>query len=247
VTAEPAPSPISDDRAALWRRLGWIPSSEQLSCFAHLQELLRSWNGRVNLTRLVEGDDFWVGQVFDSLRPLRSFLHDPPRHCIDVGTGCGFPGLAVAIAMPATRVTLVDSVGRKVEAVRSMAGSLGLASRVTLRCERIEQTGRDADCRGRFDLAVARAVAAAPVVAEYLLPLLTPEGTAVLYRGHWTAQDRQGLERALGALRGSVTAVERLELPAGRGIRHAVRLARRGRCPDTYPRAVGTPARLPLG
>jgi 16S rRNA (guanine527-N7)-methyltransferase len=237
------------DPASLWEELGWRPDPRQLAALVALQEELRRWNSRLNLTRLVEGPDYWVAQVFDSLWPLRPLLDhcDSPLNVIDVGTGGGFPGLAVAIALPSARLTLVDSVGRKLEAVRAMAAALGLAQRVEVRCERIERSGRERVLRGRFDWALARAVASAPVVAEYLVPLLAPGGRALLYRGQWSPDDQAALEKALGPLKATLESCRQLELPAGRGIRHALVLAASGPCPRTYPRAVGIPAKQPLG
>jgi len=244
-------TPASDGPQALWQQLGWHPSPEQQAQFEALQEQLRSWNSRLNLTRLVEGDDYWIAQVFDSLWPLLPLLQgeraEAPLALIDVGTGGGFPGLAAAIALPGARLTLVDSVGRKVEAVRAMATALGLAERVQVRCERVERSGQSAQCRGRYDWALARAVASAPVVAEYLVPLLAPGGRALLYRGQWSPVDQAALEKALGPLKATLESCRRLELPAGRGIRHALVLAATGPCPRTYPRAVGIPAKQPLG
>ncbi|SBO44612.1 16S rRNA (guanine(527)-N(7))-methyltransferase RsmG [Cyanobium sp. NIES-981] len=239
-------------RGQLWAALGWQPSSVQEEQLERLQEQLRHWNSRLNLTRLVDGDDYWIAQVFDSLWPLVPLLTNrgsssEPLQLIDVGTGCGFPGLAVAVALPQAHLTLVDSVGRKLEAVGAMAEALGLGDRVTLHCERAERTGRRPDGRGRFDWALARAVASAPVVAEYLIPLLKPEGMALLYRGQWTAADRQDLERACKPLLARVVAVDQRHLPGGRGCRHAVVLSPAGPCPGVYPRAVGVPARQPLG
>jgi 16S rRNA (guanine527-N7)-methyltransferase len=242
--------PAATPDTALWQELGWQPSPEQLQQLLQLQEELRSWNSRVNLTRLVEGDDFWIAQVFDSLWPLRQLLNEQaeaPLRCIDVGTGGGFPGLAVAIALPQAQLTLVDSVGRKTQAVQAMASALGLAERVHLRCERVELTGRHGHCRGQFDLAMARAVAAAPVVAEYLVPLLKPGGQALLYRGQWTATDQRDLERALQLLKAELVRSEQRELPAGRGQRTALFVATNAPCPKGYPRAVGIPSKFPLG
>jgi 16S rRNA (guanine527-N7)-methyltransferase len=238
-------------RRHLWAELGWQPSAEQEHQLERLQEQLRHWNTRLNLTRLVEGDDYWIAQVFDSLWPLVPLLASAraldPLRLIDVGTGCGFPGLAMAVALPDAQLTLVDSVGRKLEAVGAMAEALGLEHRVTLRCERAELTGRRADSRGRYDLAMARAVASAPVVAEYLVPLLQPDGRALLYRGQWTATDRQDLDRACRSLRARVSTVEQRRLPGDRGCRHAVLLELAGVCPGAYPRPVGIPAKQPLG
>ena len=134
-----------------------------------------------------------------------------------------------------------------IEAVRAMVAALGLAERVELRWERVERSGRSPDCRGGFGLAIARAVAAAPVVAEYLVPLLRPDGEALLYRGQWGPVDQESLERAAGPLRAAVASVEAIELPGGRGMRHAVRLVPRGPCPTAYPRAVGVALKAPLG
>ncbi|MEB3243672.1 MAG: 16S rRNA (guanine(527)-N(7))-methyltransferase RsmG [Cyanobacteriota bacterium] len=246
--------------APLWEGLGWRPDGQQWEQFRLLQEQLRLWNGRLNLTRLVEGDDFWIAQVFDSLWPWVPHLNaataappapaaaaSAPVRLIDVGTGGGFPGLALAIAWPAAQLTLVDSVARKLEAVEAMAEAVGLADRVRVRRERAERTGHASDCRGRFDGAMARAVASAPVVAEYLVPLLAPGGQAVLYRGQWSATDQADLERALGPLGARLGAVERCTLPAERGLRHAVWLEPVAPCPKAYPRAVGLPAKAPLG
>ena len=264
---------------AFWGQLGWQPSEHQLSQFVALQQLLRHWNQRVNLTRLVEGEDYWIAQVFDSLWPLQPLLsleavaesgpgqaaaggaelsaharaasarspQDATFQVIDVGTGGGFPGLALAIALPQARLTLVDSVKRKLDAVAAMAAELGIADRLILRCERVERTGRRPECRGQFQLALARAVAAAPVVAEYLVPLLAADGQALLYRGQWSAADGIALQRALTALGAELGRMERIELPGGRGVRHALSLRPKTRCPAAYPRAVGIPARQPLG
>jgi len=281
MAASPCSPPTHDGPGdGLWDALGWHPDPAQLQQLLQLQALLRQWNQRLNLTRLVEGDDYWIAQVFDSLWPLTALGHLGPGNreasdpaaagddtqepddaagagpaarqvagpsVIDVGTGGGFPGLAVAIALPGARLTLVDSVGRKLEAVGAMAQALGLADRVQLRCERVELTGRDPDCRGLHDLALARAVAAAPVVAEYLVPLLAPKGDALLYRGQWTEQDGEELERALVPLRARIARQEQRELPADRGRRTVLAVQALATCPKAYPRAVGIPTRTPLG
>ena len=234
---------------AFWEALGWQPSQAQRDQLVELQGLLQSWNERVNLTRLLNGDDFWIGQVFDSLWPLAGELKsaDEPQHWIDVGTGGGFPGLAIAIVLPQAQVTLLDSVGRKTAAVEAMASSLGLADRVRVRTERIETTGRDRHFRGSFDRAVARAVAAAPVVAEYLVPVLKTDGQALLYRGQWNDADAVPFNRALRQLQARLMEVQHRQLPGDRGTRHLLRVQPNGPCPRSYPRAVGTPSRDPLG
>ena len=116
-----------------------------------------------------------------------------------------------------------------------------------VRTERIETTGRDRNFRGSFDRAVARAVAAAPVVAEYLVPLLKTDGQALLYRGQWNDADAVPFNRALRLLQARLMEVQHRQLPGDRGTRHLLRVQPNGPCPRSYPRAVGTPSRDPLG
>ena len=158
-----------------------------------------------------------------------------------------FPGLAIAIALPKAQVTLLDSVGRKTAAVEAMASQLDLADRVRVRTERIETTGRERTFRGSFDRAMARAVAAAPVVAEYLVPLLKTDGQALLYRGQWNDTDAVPFNKALRLLQARLMDVQHRQLPNDRGTRHVLRVQPIGPCPRSYPRAVGTPSRDPLG
>ena len=231
-----------------WQELGWQPTEVQGQQLIDLQHSLSEWNNKVNLTRLVEGNDFWVNQIFDSLWPLQEELKtaDLPRQCIDVGTGGGFPGLAAAIALPNSHFTLVDSVGRKTAAVQAIATELGLEQRISVRTERIEETGQLKQCRTKFDLAMARAVATAPIVAEYLAPLINSTGQALLYRGHWNDEQQRDLSRAAKMLKTTISAVQKKELPDARGVRHVLRLTPIAACPKTYPRAVGVPSKVPL-
>ncbi len=99
----------------IWEHLNWNPSKQQLEQLEHLQCLLRESNKQVNLTRLIEGNDFWVSQVLDSLLPFKNNLNkqNTPLEIIDVGTGCGLPGLVLAIAIPNSSITLVDSIYKK--------------------------------------------------------------------------------------------------------------------------------------
>ena len=245
----PDTSPFANPGPELWKLLGWSPDAGQLRQFIELQQLLEDWNSRVNLTRLVEGEDFWIAQVFDSLWPLLPELMSPDtaRRCIDVGTGGGFPGLAVAIALPGAELTLVDSVGRKTAAVAAMAKSMGFGDRVLVRTERVERTGQDPSCRGTFDLAMARAVGAAPVVAEYLVPLLRRSGEGLLYRGRWHDTDDLELQSALTLLKARSLKLQRMELPSERGARTLIRIGPEAATPRAYPRATGMPSKMPLG
>jgi len=232
-----------------WKQLQWEPSLKQLNQFIELQELIRNWNKKVNLTRLIEGEDYWIGQIFDSLWPFKKELYESRKElrCIDVGTGCGLPGLAIAIALPYSNVTLLDSVKKKTLAVEEIASCLGISSRIKVVNKRAEVLGHDDHFRNKYDLAMARAVAPAPVVAEYLVPFLNIGGEAILFRGHWYRDDEENLYKALALLNARIVNVDRCSLPKGRGIRTQIRLQRNASCPENFPRDIGVPAKKPLG
>ena len=181
--------------------------------------------------------------------PLQKELKTPSKKlkCIDVGTGCGFPGLATAIALPSSSLTLIDSIKRKTSAVKEIASALGIASRINVITERAESLGHDRNYRSKFDLAMARAVGPAPVVAEYLVPFLNQSGEAILFRGHWGKNDQEVLCKALNSLQAQITHIDELQMPGNRGIRTHVRVKALSNCPNKFPRSIGTPSRKPLG
>ncbi|KGG14764.1 MULTISPECIES: 16S rRNA (guanine(527)-N(7))-methyltransferase RsmG [unclassified Prochlorococcus] len=232
----------------IWAHLGWQPSKQQLEQLSKLQLLLKKWNKQVNLTRLIEGNDFWVCQILDSLWPIKEMLlrQEEAVKIIDVGTGCGLPGLALAIALKNSSVTLVDSILKKTNAIETIVKELGLIDRVNIRTERIEVTGQNLTFRSSFDLALARAVAKGPVLAEYLIPLLNQSGQGIIYKGKWGNNEQFELKAALSKLHGEMQEVKSFELPQDKGIRHVIFLRCKNKCPPEYPRAIGIPTKKPL-
>lgn len=233
----------------IWNELKWLPSEEQLAQFIHLQDLLKEWNKKTNLTRLVDGDDFWIAQVCDSLLPLNEELQYPElsRKYIDIGSGCGFPGIAIAIAMPNSNITLVDSSSKKTTFLKEVSKEIGLNSRITIVNERAETAGRDPIFRSDFDYAIARAVASANVVAEYLVPFLNSTGQALIFKGGWSEAEEQILTKALIKLNAEIQRTHKFVLPNNRGIRNIIRISSIQKCPNQYPRSVGKPRKQPLG
>ncbi len=240
---------VKNHGLSLWEHLSWSPTINQLEQMINLQKLLAKWNKQVNLTRLLEKEDYWIGQIFDSLWPLTKELNNPskPLRCIDIGSGCGFPGLALAIAMPTAEITLVEAISKKANALTSIIFEIGLTSRVNVINERAEVIGQDKAFRGTFDIAMARAVASTPIVAEYLIPLLKVNGEAILFQGKWNQLDEAMLKKALVKLKANVIKVEANNLPHNKGLRHQIRLTPNTKCPSKYPRKVGVPVKQPLG
>jgi 16S rRNA (guanine527-N7)-methyltransferase len=155
------------------------------------------------------------------------------------------PGLALAIVCPAWRVTLMDSVAKKTAFLTHMARRLDLQSLAVVTA-RAEELGRQDEHRAAYDLAVARAVADLPVLAEYALPLLRVGGVLIALKG---ADALEEVDRAAGALEtlgGRTVGVDAYELGGGAGTRHVVVVEKATPTPDTYPRRPGIPAKRPL-
>ena len=234
---------------SIWNGIKWHPTKNQIEKFIQLQFLLEEWNKTTNLTRLIHGNDYWISQVCDSLWPLTKELQSPnlSYKCIDVGSGCGFPGLALAIALPNANITLLDSSNKKTTFLKEVSKEIGLNTRIQIIRERAELTAHNQSFRRKFDYAMARAVAPAAVVAEYLIPFLNSTGQGLIFKGKWTNQEQNNLARALITLNAKLKESQKFDLPDNRGIRNVIRIESIGECPNKYPRTVGIPRRQPLG
>lgn len=238
----------------LWQdTLHWQPETEQQQAFQVLYEGLLELNQQINLTRITGAEDFWEKHLWDSLQGIAPWLTVAPGatlgqemfKVIDIGTGGGFPGLPIALVRPAWQVTLLDATRKKIAAIQSLGQCLGL-SNVNFLAERAEHVGHQPMHREAYDLALVRAVGSTNACAEYALPLVKPDGCAVLYRGQWDVEEETHLKAVLPRLGGKLVAVRKAETPMTRGLRHYVEILKVSRTPDKFPRAAGMPAKAPL-
>jgi len=231
--------------------LNWDPDPQVLKQFHRLHDQVILGNEKQNLTRLTDVPDFWEKHIWDSLRGLHSGL--PLSAClqqthrlIDLGTGAGFPGIPIALMLPHWRMTLADATKRKIQFVQETLALLGLDQVQTV-AERAEWLGRQPQYRQQFDWALLRAVGPVTVCAEYALPCLKVGGHAILYRGHWTDPEATALQGALQQLGGSLVRVDAFQTPLTQAKRHVVVIAKTAPTGSLYPRAIGIPAKEPLG
>jgi 16S rRNA (guanine527-N7)-methyltransferase len=164
---------------------------------------------------------------------------------IDVGTGAGFPGIPLKIACPSMRLTLVDSVGKKVEFCRHIVETLRLKD-VEIVQERAETIGLLSDHRQGYDWAVARAVAEMPVLVEYTLPLVKIGGRVLAMKGESGPVESQAAEHAMRVLGGHLQQLIPVTLPGVEDQRYLVVVEKLAATPDRFPRRVGIPAKRPL-
>lgn len=204
--------------------------------------LLLEANARLNLTRVVEPDAVARLHLLDSLAALP--LLPSSGAAVDLGSGGGMPGIVLAIARPAVHWTLVDSVGKKADALRGFVAALGLTNVVVL-AERAEMLGQG-PARASFDLVTARACAALPVLAEYALPLLRVGGMLIAWKGP-ISSDELAAGAVASDLLGGGAPEERPTGVAALGDHRFVLIGKRRPTPSRWPRRPGEPARRPLG
>jgi len=217
--------------------------------FLELQTLIKEFNKNLNLTRLTDNSDYWISQVYDSIWP---FITDSNRNFdnkkfLDIGSGCGFPGLGYAIIYPNSEVYLVDSSEKKTDALKKIIDELRLKNQIFIIKDRIENLGHNIKFRNKFDICTTRAVSSPPTVAEYMLPMLNRNGTGLLYCGKWLPEDELKLNKSLNILKGTIKERKKIHLPNNKGERNIIFIKPKEKCPDDFPRKNGKPKKYPLG
>ena len=248
--ADPSSCPAlpPDARAALEGGLAAfglqdLPPSAVTALGDHLR-LLLAWNASVNLTAIRDPREAVTAHVLDALSALPLLRARGIRALLDLGSGGGYPGLPLAIALPAERALLVDSIGKKARFLATAVGGLGLGERVAVAAERAETLAADPRQRGRWPAVTARAVAALGDLIELAFPLLAPGGVLVAWKRSELGQERDRALPALAALGGGTILVVEAAPPAPAG--HVLVVCRKeGRTTSAWPRSPAERARHP--
>ncbi|NJM77462.1 MAG: 16S rRNA (guanine(527)-N(7))-methyltransferase RsmG [Acaryochloridaceae cyanobacterium RU_4_10] len=244
-----SPNLLLPEWTDLWQQtLNWSPTPTQQAQFQALLIQLCELNKSVNLTRITDPEDFWEKHLWDSLWGIQPWLNHPSEdlRAIDIGTGGGFPGCPVAIVQPQWQVTLLDSTRKKVACLEALCQGLPLSNAYPV-CDRAEELGKNPRYRGKFDVALIRAVGPVSSCAEYAIPFLKVGGTAVVYRGQWSIEEEQILQRALTQLGSELTDLRAITTPLTQSQRHCLHLKKVQSTPSKFPRKVGLPTQQPLG
>ena len=233
---------VLSDRA---REFGIELSPAQQEAFQVYARELAAWNARFNLTTIVEPDQVIVKHFLDSLSVAPLLRQSPPATLIDIGSGAGFPGVPLKIALPALRVTLLDSIGKKVQFLKHLITELNLSGTVALHA-RAEELAHNPAYREKYDVAVARAVADLATLLEYALPFVRVGGVFVALKGVNVAEELEHAAPALRQLGGRLRETTTVQLP-GLDPRHLIVIDKTAQTPARYPRAGGAPRTNPIG
>lgn len=219
-------------------------TEEQLAQFTRYYELLVETNKVMNLTAITEPEEVAVKHMVDSLLAYEDGMQG--KTLVDVGTGAGFPGVPLKIYCPSLKVTLVDSLGKRLRFLEQVIDELGLKG---ISCEhlRAEDAGRSKKHREQYDYVTARAVARLSVLSEYCLPLAKKGGQFIALKGSRFAEEIEEGEAAVKILGGKIISAEPVKLPGLDDGRAIIKIAKIKATPTQYPRKAGTPEKQPLG
>ena len=219
-------------------------SPVQLDQFARYADLLIDWNLRFNLTSIVEPRDIVIKHFLDSLSALQA-IPPGPLKLIDVGAGAGLPGIPIRLVRPDVSLTLLEATRKKCDFLTAVVDDLQLTA-VQIVNARAEEAGRMEEHREQYDIAIARAVADLPVLAEYLLPFVKVGGAAIAQKSGKLEDEVDRAETAivlLGGLGGEIVTVQVPGLDSERTLLVMEKIAP---TPDDYPRRTGVPSKKPL-
>jgi 16S rRNA (guanine527-N7)-methyltransferase len=208
---------------------------------------LSHWNQKINLTALQEPRHIALGHFADSLAPMiiDEVFQAKTARAIDVGTGAGFPGLPLKIANPDWRVSLVESINKKCEFLRSVTATMEL-NHVDVLAKRSEELGHDKDHREKYDFAFARALSNLSTLIEYGLPFLKVGGLLIAHRGRTAAEETSRVNVALEQLGGEVVGIRHYEISELGGSRALVMIRKTKTTSKHYPRRTGVASKRPL-
>lgn len=219
-------------------------SEEQLSQLETYYNLLVSWNEKMNLTAITEPKDVAIKHFADSLSVLNYVDIPNNASIIDVGTGAGFPGLVLKIARPDIKLTLLDSLNKRLVFLEDVLNNLGLDAQLIH--SRAEEGGQNIDLRECYDFAVSRAVAQLNVLCEYCLPYVRLSGNFIAFKGGESDDEIKNASKAIQTLGGKKKNVYKFDLTENSGSRTLVVIEKVQPTPDKYPRQNGKIKAKPL-
>lgn len=213
--------------------------------FDRYYELLIEWNKVMNLTAITDYNEVMQKHFKDSLSIEKVIDMNTVKTVIDVGTGAGFPGIPLKIAYPYLRVTLLDSLNKRVKFLNEVIRELGLENIETIH-GRAEDIAKKPEHREKYDLCVSRAVANLSTLSEYCLPYVKVGGVFVPYKSGNIDEELENSKKAISILGGNIKEVKKFNLEGTDIGRSFVKIEKTKNTAKKYPRRAGLPSKEPL-
>lgn len=218
-------------------------TENQVENFFKYMNLLLEWNEKINLTAITDVDDIILKHFIDSMTVLKYIEKD--KSIIDVGTGAGFPGIPIAIMREDVKITLLDSLNKRINFLNEVCSELKINNIETIH-GRAEEAGQNKQYREKYDIAVSRAVANMTTLSEYLIPFVKVGGICICMKGSEINHELEQAKFAIKELGGKIEKVEKFNLPDSDIERNIVIIKKIKPTPNRYPRKAGMPSKMPI-
>lgn len=230
---------------SMLNELGISYSDEMLTQFDRYYNILIEWNKVMNLTGITEYEEVVSKHFIDSLSIVKVIDMNNISNMIDIGTGAGFPGVPIKIIFPHIKVTLLDSLNKRIRFLNDVIKYLKLNNIVTLH-GRAEDFARKKEYREKYDLCVSRAVTNLSSLSEYCLPYVKDGGMFIPYKSGDIDNELSSSRNAINILGGVIQDVIRFELPDTDISRSLISICKIKKTEKKYPRKAGIPTKEPL-
>ncbi len=225
-------------------KMGVELSEKAVNDFEIYKKLLLEWNEKINLTAITDEEGIAIKHFADSISVL-PLISEKGISMIDVGTGAGFPGIPIKIVRQDIKVTLLDSLNKRINFLEEVKKELKLENVLCVH-SRAEDGGRNPLYREKFDLCVSRAVARLNVLCEYCMPFVAVGGYFISLKGPDVSEELAEAKKAIDVLGGSVEKVVDIAIPDSDITHSAVVIKKIKPVPKAYPRKAGTAGRKPI-
>ncbi|MFA9463447.1 MAG: 16S rRNA (guanine(527)-N(7))-methyltransferase RsmG [Velocimicrobium sp.] len=220
-------------------------SDNQCDQLLQYYELLIEWNEFMNLTTITDFDDVLTKHFIDSLELVKVIDLNQEYSLLDLGTGAGFPGIPLKIVFPNLKVTLLDSLNKRVKFLNQVIETLSIKNIYAFH-GRAEDYAKDKEYREQYDLCVSRAVANLATLSEYCIPYVKKQGYFIPYKSGKIEEEVEAAKKAIHVLGGKIERIENFNLIDTNMERSFVVIKKCKETPNKYPRNAGKPTREPI-
>ncbi|GAA0079214.1 16S rRNA (guanine(527)-N(7))-methyltransferase RsmG [Clostridium sp. CTA-5] len=220
-------------------------TESQYEKFIIYKDLLKEWNEKINLTAIIEDEEIIKKHFIDSIKAFKREEFKQANTLIDVGTGAGFPGIPIAIMRSEIKVTLLDSLNKRVNFLNTVIKELNLKNVITIH-SRAEDGARQKNLRESFDIATSRAVANMSVLSEFCLPYVKVGGHFIALKGPSVDEEIKESKKSIATLGGTLIDICEVQIEDTELKHNLVIVKKVNECPKAYPRKAGNVTKKPI-